>query len=92
MEGEITLEKYNLMSLSKDELVAMLATLMDKLTEKERLDFVSKWMGPQAALEDANESNGITFIKKVELFCQDTLDGIYSVSYTHLTLPTKRIV
>lgn len=77
MEGEITLEKYNLMSLSKDELVAMLATLMDKLTEKERLDFVSKWMGPQAALEDANESNGITFIKKVELFCQDTLDGIY---------------
>jgi len=44
------LDKYDLMSRSKEELITLVGRLMDKLTEKERLEFVSKWLSPQAAL------------------------------------------
>jgi len=45
----MTQDKYGLMSRSKEELITLISKLMDKLTEKERLEFVSKWISPQAA-------------------------------------------
>lgn len=75
----MTLDKYELMSRSKEELITLVGRLMEKLTEKERLEFVSKWISPQAALEEANECDGNSFIKKVELFCQECLNGNYCI-------------
>ncbi len=75
----MTLDKYDLMSRSKEELITLVGRLMDKLIEKERLEFVSKWISPQAALEEANECDGNSFIKKVELFCQECEDGKYCI-------------
>lgn len=71
------MDKYDLMSRSKEELITLVGRLMDKLTEKERLEFVSKWISPQAALEEANEFDGNSFIKKVEVFCQEYEEGKY---------------
>ena len=75
----MTLDKYDLMSRSKEELITLVGRLMDKLIEKERLEFISKWISPQAALEEANECDGNSFIKKVELFCQECEDGKYCI-------------
>lgn len=62
-------DKYNLTSSSKEELVDIITELMYKLTDKERLEFVSKWISPQVALEEAGECDSSSFIKKVESFC-----------------------
>jgi len=37
----MTKEKYNLISRSKEELIALIEELMNKLPEKERIEFVS---------------------------------------------------
>lgn len=78
-KGVVTLDKYDLMSRSKEELITLVGKLMGKLTEKERLEFVSKWISPKAALEEANEYDENSFTKKVELFCQECLNGKYYV-------------
>jgi len=72
-------DKYNLMIRSKEELVAIITELMNKLTDKERLGFVSKWISPQVALEEAGECDSSGFIQKVESFCEECLDQIYYV-------------
>ena len=72
-------DKYNLMTRSKEELVVIITELMNKLTDKERLEFVSKWISPQVALEEAGEYDCRNFIKKVESFCEDCLDRKYFV-------------
>ncbi|MDW7661542.1 MAG: hypothetical protein SCL54_09020, partial [Bacillota bacterium] len=71
------MDKYDLMNRSKEELIMLVGKLMDKLTEQERLEFVSKWISPQVALEEANEFDSSIFVKKVELFCKECLDGKY---------------
>ena len=49
----MTKEKYNLISRSKEELIALIEELMNKLPEKERIEFVSKWISPKEALMEA---------------------------------------
>ena len=75
----MTPDKYGLMSRSKEELITLISKLMDKLTEKERLEFVSKWISPQAALEEAGAYDIISFRVKVESFCKECLDGKYFI-------------
>jgi hypothetical protein len=71
------MDRYDLMSLSKEELIALVDKLMDKLTEKERLDFVLRWISPQAALKEASEHDDNSFIERVDFFCKECLDGKY---------------
>ncbi len=56
-------DKYGLISYSKEELIKLIDKLMDKLTEKERIEFVSKWISPQAALEEAGVCEGSIHFK-----------------------------
>lgn len=73
----MNMDKYGLISRSKEELITLVSKLMDKLTEKERLEFVSKWISPQAALEEADACDCSSFWGKVESFCKECLDGKY---------------
>ena len=75
----MTQDKYGLMSSSKEELVTLISKLMNKLTEKERMEFVSKWISPEAALEEAGVYDNSSFIKNVKSFCKECLDGKYFI-------------
>lgn len=75
----MTLDKYNLINFSKEELITLVNQLLNKLTEKERLEFVSKWISSQEALEEAGAGNTSSFIEKVEYFCKECLDGKYFI-------------
>jgi len=70
-------ENYNLVSRSKEELITLINELMNKLPEKERIEFVSKWISPQEALIEAGACDGDSFIKRVEVFCTECLDRQY---------------
>lgn len=71
---------YDLIGHSKEELVNLITLLLDKLTEKERLEFVSKWINPQVALEEAGAYDSSNFVQKVETFCVECLDKKYFVA------------
>ncbi|MDR3594742.1 hypothetical protein [Clostridium sp.] len=70
-------EKYNLISRSKEELITLIEKLMNKLPEKERIEFVSKWISPEDALMEIGISDRDSFIKSVEVFCKECLDREY---------------
>lgn len=73
----MTNEKYNLIGRSKEELIELIEELMNKLPEKERIEFVSKWISPEDALMEAGINNRDSFIKEVEVFCKECLDREY---------------
>ncbi len=75
----MTLDKYDLMSRSKEEIITLVDKLMNKLNEKERLEFVSKWISPQAALDEAVLSDCSSFSEKVESFCKECLGGKWAI-------------
>ena len=60
----MAMDKYSLMSRSKEELVTLVSKLMEKLTKKEWLEFVSKWISPQAALEEVGAVDSGTMTTK----------------------------
>ncbi len=75
-------DKYNLMSRPKEELIAIIEKLTDGLSEKDRQDFLAKWISPQAALDEAQERYAFLrdsgdFLKKVEAFCSKCMEGDY---------------
>jgi len=70
-------EKYNLISRSKEELITLIEELMNKLPEKERIEFISKWISPKDALMEAGINDRDSFIKRVEVFCKECLDREY---------------
>jgi len=70
-------EKYNLISRSKEELITLIEELMNKLPEKERIEFISKWISPKDALMEAGINDRDNFIKRVEVFCKECLDREY---------------
>ncbi len=72
-------EKYNLISRPKEELITLINELMNKLTEKERIEFISKWISPQEALLEAGVHDKNSFIKRVEVFCRECLDRQYYI-------------
>ncbi|MBC7765289.1 MAG: hypothetical protein H7Y41_02305 [Hyphomonadaceae bacterium] len=73
-------DKYDLMSRSKDELVTLISQLMDKLAGKERVEFVSRWISPQVALEEAGACDSSSLMQKVDLFCDECMDGMYFIA------------
>ena len=72
-------ENYNLTEKSKEELEEIINKLLKKLPEKSRIEFVSQWISPQAALSEAYEGDSKNFIMEVERFCKDCLDRKYYV-------------
>lgn len=68
---------YDLMSHSKEELVKLTYRLLDNLPKDEKLEFVSKWVNPQAALAEADINGGYGFVERVETFCKECMEGKY---------------
>ena len=82
------------------------AKALQKIVEKEKPDLV--FMGKQAIDDDCNQTGQMlsallnwpqaTFASKIEVkektleVTREVDEGLETVSYTHLTLPTKRIV
>ena len=64
---------------SKEELAELVDKLLDKLSDRSRLEFISRWISPQAALNDACEGDSNNFLIEVEKFCKDCLDGEYYI-------------
>lgn len=75
----MNLDKYDLMSRSKEELVRLVGLLVEKLPEEERLTFISKWISPKAALEESGIGDSASFLKSVESFCAKCLEGEFSL-------------
>lgn len=73
----MTKEKYNLISRSKEELITLVNELMNKLTEEDRIEFVSKWINSEEALIEAGVHDSFSFIKTAEEFCRECMDGKY---------------
>lgn len=73
----MTADKYNLLSRPKEDLIAIIEKLTEQLSEKDRLEFISKWVDPRAALEEAGEGDGRVFSERVESFCGKCLAGDY---------------
>ena len=70
---------YNLAEKSKEQLVELINKLLIRLTEKERIEFISCWISPQAALSEVCAGDSNNFIVRVERFCKDCLDKKYYV-------------
>lgn len=78
MEARIMdIDRYDLMSHSKEELIKLTYKLLDKLPKGERLEFVSKWVNPQAALTESDINKGNGFNGRVETFCKECIEGKY---------------
>ncbi len=75
-------DKYNLLSRPKEELIAIIEKLTEQLSEKDRLEFISKWIDPRAALLEAGEGDGCAFLEKVDAFCGKCLAGDYYTEET----------
>jgi tetratricopeptide (TPR) repeat protein len=82
----MNLDKYDLISRSKEELVRLLGILMDKLPEEERLRFISKWISPEAALEESGMGDSASLLKRAESLCAKCLDGEFSLETDFETL------
>lgn len=76
-------DQYGLMGYSKEELILLINRLMSKLNDRERLEFISKWISPQAALNEAAAGDSERFIGRVESFCEDCLNGEYNFDVDH---------
>ncbi len=70
---------YYLIDTSKEELTELVTKLLNRLSEKERLEFISQWISPQAALSDACAGDSNNFILKVETFCEDCREKEYYI-------------
>lgn len=68
-----------LLNFDKDKLVELLLNLLDKLDEKEKIQFISKNIDAELALDNINGGDALDFLKKVKKFCKDCLDGDYYV-------------
>ncbi|MDO9592366.1 MAG: hypothetical protein Q7I98_04125, partial [Erysipelotrichaceae bacterium] len=75
----MTIDKYHLINSSKEDLIRLINQLLNKLTEKDRLEFVSKWISPQVALMDAGAGDTSSFVEEVNFFCEECLNGKYFI-------------
>ena len=75
---EMIKEDY-LAEKSKEELTELVDKLLNKLSDRSRLEFISRWISPQAALNDACEGDSNNFLIDLEKFCEDCLNGEYYI-------------
>lgn len=68
-----------LLNFDKDKLVDLLLNLLDRLEEKQKVQFVSKNIDSKLALDTIDGGDALGFLKKVEKFCKNCLDGDYYV-------------
>ena len=67
-----------LTGFTNEYLIELVFHLLDKLSEKERIEFISKHISAEIALEaTGNDSN--SFLKKASSFCKDCLNGEYYI-------------
>ncbi len=66
-----------LLEFSKQELSNLIKKLLQKLNEKERTDFIAKFISAEIALTEIGEEGSSDFLKKVEDFCVSCLNGDY---------------
>lgn len=66
-----------LMKYPNEYLVELIFHLMDRLNEKERIEFISKHISAEIALEATGHNDSNSFLRKVSAFCKDCLNGDY---------------
>lgn len=71
--------RETLMRFTNEYLVELVFRLMDRLNEKERLEFISKHISAEIALEAAGYNDSSSFLRKVSDFCKDCLNGDYYI-------------
>ncbi|MBU3126227.1 hypothetical protein [Clostridium tagluense] len=68
-----------LLIFDKDKLVDLLLSLLDRLDEKEKIQFVSKNIDAELALDIIRGGDTSEFLREVKKFCKDCIDGNYYV-------------
>lgn len=72
-------EKEILMTFDKEKLSDLIIYLMERLEEKEKIQFISKYINPKLALESVGAEHTSTFLTEVKKFCEDCLNGEFFV-------------
>ena len=68
-----------LTGFTNEYLMELVFHLLDKLGEKERIEFISKHISAEIALEAAGYNDSNSFLKKVSSFCKDCLNREYYI-------------
>lgn len=68
-----------LLNFDKDKLVELLLNLLGRLDENEKIQFISKNIDAELALDSINVEDDLGFLREVKKFCKDCLDGNYYV-------------
>ena len=71
--------RETLMKYTNEYLIELIFHLMDRLDEKERIEFISKHISAEIALEAAGYNDSSSFLRKVSDFCKDCLNGDYYI-------------
>lgn len=71
--------RETLMKFTNKYLIELVFHLMDKLSEKERIEFISKHISAEIALEATGYNDSSSFLRKVSAFCKDCLNGDYYI-------------
>jgi predicted metallopeptidase len=61
-----------LMKYTNEYLIELIFHLMDRLNEKERIEFISKHISAEIALEATGYNDNSSFLRKVSTFCKLT--------------------
>ncbi|MDS0525880.1 hypothetical protein NNC19_09345 [Clostridium sp. SHJSY1] len=75
--------KYNLTNCSKEEMINLTKELMNKLPEKERLEFALNWINAKETLMEVGIYDKEAFIKSVEVLCKECIDRQYCIELEH---------
>jgi len=68
-----------LAKFTNEYLIEVVLNLMDKLSKKERIEFISKYISAEIALEEVGYNNDTSFLDKVLSFCKECLNGDYYI-------------
>lgn len=68
-----------LLNFDKEKLVELLINLLDRLDEKERVQFISKNIDAELALDAIKGGDDLGFLREVKKFCKDCVEGNYYV-------------
>ncbi|MBV7276882.1 hypothetical protein I6U48_28855 [Clostridium sp. PL3] len=76
-------EKEILMTFDKEKLSDLIIYLMERLEEKEKIQFISKYINLKLALESVGAGHTSKFLMEVKNFCESCLNGDLHVESTY---------